>query len=140
MVLKFFFQVFPLSLIVLTALHVDVTASYPILRSLRSHIIKGSSSSENSYGDLPAEFIAYNYTQTLDHFNYQPESYATFNQKYIINFKHWGGANASSPIFVYTGEESPVAGDIPYAGFIVDLASRFKGLLLYIEVSMCFIL
>ncbi|KAJ0020793.1 hypothetical protein Pint_32024 [Pistacia integerrima] len=39
---------------------------------------------------------------------------------------YWGGANTSSPIFVYTGEESPVTSDILLAGFINDLASHFK--------------
>ncbi|XP_031267895.1 lysosomal Pro-X carboxypeptidase-like [Pistacia vera] len=132
MALKFLFQLLPLLLIVFSTLQVNVTATYP--RPLRSHIMRKSlTTDENSYSDLPSDFVAYNYTQTLDHFNYKPESYATFNQKYIINFKYWGGANTSSPIFVYTGEEAPITRDIPFVGFIIDLASRFKGLLLYIE-------
>ncbi|KAJ8435803.1 hypothetical protein Cgig2_024786 [Carnegiea gigantea] len=44
------------------------------------------------------------YPQTLDHFNYQPESYALFNQKYLISFKHWGGAKAKSPIRTAIGK------------------------------------
>ena len=51
-----------------------------------------------------------------------------------MNFKYWGGANSSSPIFAYTGEEGDVTYDVDL--LIVDLAARFKGLLLYIEVSM----
>lgn len=84
---------------------------------------------------LPPEFVTYFYTQTLDHFNYKPESNTTFQQRYIMNSKYWGGANTSSPIFVYTGDEGSLTGIAAYAGFIVDLASRFNGLLLYIEVS-----
>ncbi|KAK3205856.1 hypothetical protein Dsin_019902 [Dipteronia sinensis] len=72
--------------------------------------------------DLPPDFIAY--TQTLDHFNYKPESYATFQQKYVFNFKYWGGPNTSSPIYVYTGAEAPITLQID--GFIVELASRFN--------------
>ncbi|KAJ0083826.1 hypothetical protein Patl1_30541 [Pistacia atlantica] len=82
---------------------------------------------------ITSEIVAYNYTQTLDHFNYKPESYATFNQNYFINFEYWGGANTSSPIFVYTGEEAPVTSDILLAGFINDLASHFRGLVMYME-------
>ncbi|KAK9185807.1 hypothetical protein WN943_026166 [Citrus x changshan-huyou] len=86
---------------------------------------------------LPPEFVTYYYTQTLDHFNYKPESYATFQQKYIMNFKYWGGASTSSPIIVYMGEEAPLTFGVHGKGFIVDLASRFKAMLLYIEVSIC---
>ncbi|XP_050213673.1 uncharacterized protein LOC126665041 [Mercurialis annua] len=87
--------------------------------------------SEFSDYHLPAEYEINYYPQTLDHFNYKPESYATFQQRYILNFKYWGGANSSSPIFVWTGEESDLVYDVETS--IVDLASRFKGLLLYIE-------
>ncbi|KAA8550287.1 hypothetical protein F0562_001971 [Nyssa sinensis] len=82
---------------------------------------------------LPPEFVTYFYTQTLDHFNYKPESYTTFQQRYIMNSKYWGGANTSSPIFVYTGQESDITQVVSFAGFVVELASRFNGLLIYIE-------
>ncbi|KAF2321719.1 hypothetical protein GH714_001833 [Hevea brasiliensis] len=84
-----------------------------------------------SSSDLPPEYEIHHYRQTLDHFNYKPESYATFQQRYILNYKYWGGANTSSPIFVYTGEEGEVTDDVET--FIIALAARFKGLLLYIE-------
>ena len=45
----------------------------------------------------------YFYNQTLDHFNYHPESYATFWQRYVVSSKHWGGIGA--PIFVLLGAE-----------------------------------
>ncbi|XP_062108081.1 uncharacterized protein LOC133818962 [Humulus lupulus] len=83
--------------------------------------------------ELQPEFLTKFYTQTLDHFNYKPESYATFQQRYIVNFKYWGGTNTSSPIFVYTGDEEPIINPVLGIGFMVDLASRFNGLLLYIE-------
>ncbi|KAH9660413.1 prolylcarboxypeptidase-like protein [Citrus sinensis] len=90
-------------------------------------------SKSNSH--LPPEFVTYYYTQTLDHFNYKPESYATFQQKYIMNFKYWGGASTSSPIIVYIGEEAPLTFGVHGKGFIFYLASRFKAMLLYIEVT-----
>ncbi|OMO90327.1 Peptidase S28 [Corchorus olitorius] len=84
--------------------------------------------------DLPPEFVTYYYNQTLDHFNYKYESYLTFQQQYVVNSKYWGGANSSSPIFVYTGDEAGLYGDvISTSGFMIDLASRFQGLILYIE-------
>ncbi|CAI9104935.1 OLC1v1003727C2 [Oldenlandia corymbosa var. corymbosa] len=73
------------------------------------------------------------YEQTLDHFNYQPQSYATFTQKYVINSKYWGGANSSSPILAYLGAESSLGNDFSYIGSLSDNAPRFKALLVYIE-------
>ncbi|PIA46838.1 hypothetical protein AQUCO_01500405v1 [Aquilegia coerulea] len=71
------------------------------------------------------------YTQTLDHFNYKPDSFTTFQQKYIINSRYWGGANTSSPIFVYLGVEGPIEGDIDY--ILDDYAPIFNAFLVYIE-------
>ncbi|KAE8691821.1 putative Serine carboxypeptidase S28 family protein [Hibiscus syriacus] len=73
------------------------------------------------------------YPQTLDHFNYQPQSYATFEQRYVMNFKHWGGANGSAPILAYLGAEAPLDGDLTVIGFLSDNAIRFNALLVYIE-------
>ncbi|KAJ4978695.1 hypothetical protein NE237_009475 [Protea cynaroides] len=79
------------------------------------------------------DFETFFYTQTLDHFNYRPESYTTFQQRYVINFKYWGGANSIAPIFVYLGEESNLDDDLDVIGFLNDNAPRFKALILYIE-------
>ncbi|KAH1090946.1 hypothetical protein J1N35_018203 [Gossypium stocksii] len=73
------------------------------------------------------------YPQTLDHFNYQPQSYATFQQRYVMNFKYWGGANNNAPILAYLGAEGPLDGDLTVIGFLNDNAVRFNALLVYIE-------
>ncbi|PNX85704.1 lysosomal pro-X carboxypeptidase-like protein [Trifolium pratense] len=73
------------------------------------------------------------YKQVLDHFNYRPESYNTFDQRYLINFKYWGGANSSAPIFVYLGAESSIDGYPNLIGFMSENAAAFKALLVYIE-------
>ncbi|RDX97918.1 Lysosomal Pro-X carboxypeptidase, partial [Mucuna pruriens] len=73
------------------------------------------------------------YTQRLDHFNYRPDSYNTFQQRYIINFKFWGGAKSSAPIFAFFGEEGPVDDDVHYVGFLTDNAPQFNALIVYIE-------
>ncbi|THG14591.1 hypothetical protein TEA_001303 [Camellia sinensis var. sinensis] len=75
----------------------------------------------------------YFYNQALDHFNYNPQSYATFKQRYAINSKYWGGANESAPIFVYLGAEAPIDGDIQFIGFLPENAPNFKALIVYIE-------
>ena len=100
-------------------------------------ISRSTTSGESFSTDIPPEYEIHFYTQTLDHFNYNPESYKTFQQRFILNFKYWGGVDTSSPIFVYAGEEGDITVDVMGVNFIADLASRFNGLLLYIEVSAC---
>ena len=78
----------------------------------------------------------YYYNQTIDHFNFRPDSYATFQQKYAINSKYWGGADSNAPIFAYLGAEGPLDDDLASIGFLSDNAARFKALQLYIEVKM----
>ncbi|KAK3205849.1 hypothetical protein Dsin_019895 [Dipteronia sinensis] len=87
------------------------------------------SSERNISGDYEDLF----YNQTLDHFNYRPESYSSFQQRYVISSKYWGGSNSSSPIFAYLGAEAPLDNDVLSIGFLPDNAVRFKALLVYIE-------
>ncbi|XP_057997528.1 uncharacterized protein LOC110673331 [Hevea brasiliensis] len=89
--------------------------------------------SELSVFDDNDDMETFFYTQTLDHFNFRPESYDTFEQRYMINSKYWGGANSSSPIFVYFGAEESLDDDIPIIGFLPNNGARFNALLLYIE-------
>lgn len=74
------------------------------------------------------------YTQRLDHFNYRPDSYHTFQQRYMVNFKYWGGAKSSAPIFAFFGAEGPVDEDAKYIGFLRDNAPQFNALIVFIEV------
>lgn len=84
----------------------------------------------------PSEFQTFYYKQTLDHFNFRPDSFSTFQQKYVINSKYWGGSkiNVSAPIFAYIGAESSLDSIIPYIGFLPENARQFRALLIYIEV------
>lgn len=75
------------------------------------------------------------YDQTLDHFNYQPGSYATFRQRYMVGFRHWKGAHAAAPMFVYLGAEESLDESVGSIGFLTDNAPRFGALMVYIEVS-----
>jgi lysosomal Pro-X carboxypeptidase len=74
------------------------------------------------------------YKQVLDHFNYLPQSYRTFQQRYFINFKYWGGANSTAPIFVCFGGEAAIDSVPDTIGFMTENAEKFKALLVYIEV------
>ncbi|GFZ20376.1 serine carboxypeptidase S28 family protein [Actinidia rufa] len=121
-------SILALSLLILHA-RTCVIATYP----KTAFGVVGDSVARGYDPNLPPEFVTYYYTQTLDHFNYKPESYNTFQQRYIMNTKYWGGANSSSPIFVYTGDESGITVVAAIAGFMVELASHFNGLLVYIE-------
>ncbi|KAK2987416.1 hypothetical protein RJ640_020613 [Escallonia rubra] len=73
------------------------------------------------------------FTQTLDHFNYQPQSYQTFQQRYLVNDTYWGGAKNNAPIFVYTGNEGDIEWFTQNTGFMFETAPHFKALLVFIE-------
>ncbi|XP_021729487.1 lysosomal Pro-X carboxypeptidase-like isoform X2 [Chenopodium quinoa] len=73
------------------------------------------------------------YPQTLDHFNYQQESYVTFKQKYMMYSKHWGGAKDNYPIFVHFGDEEPMFNDEINWLILPDYAAKFKALVVIIE-------
>ncbi|XP_057457115.1 uncharacterized protein LOC130748045 [Lotus japonicus] len=95
------------------------------------HRTKESQTMSSSYE--PEDLKTFYYTQTLDHFNYMPESYTTFQQRYMVDFKYWGGANSSSPIFALLGAESRLEDDIYSVGFLRDKAPHFNALIVYIQ-------
>ncbi|XP_062108438.1 uncharacterized protein LOC133819252 [Humulus lupulus] len=82
---------------------------------------------------ISEDFETFFYNQTLDHFNYRPESYSIFQQRYVVNSKYWGGPNSNAPIFAYLGAEAPIDGDISDIGFINENAPHFKALIVFIE-------
>ncbi|KAF4396923.1 hypothetical protein F8388_004891 [Cannabis sativa] len=73
------------------------------------------------------------FTQTLDHFNFLPQSYQTFQQRYLINDTFWGGAKTKAPIFVYTGNEGEIEWFAQNTGFMFETAPHFKALLVFLE-------
>lgn len=84
--------------------------------------------------DEHRDFTTFYYEQTLDHFNYRPESYQKFHQRYLMNFKYWGGAAENAPILVYLGAEESIDDDIDSVGFLDDNAHRLRALVVFIEV------
>ncbi|XP_031127438.1 lysosomal Pro-X carboxypeptidase-like [Ipomoea triloba] len=73
------------------------------------------------------------FTQILDHFTFTPQSYQTFQQRYLINDTYWGGAKKKAPIFVYMGGEADVELSAQNTGFMFDYAPNFNALLVFIE-------
>ncbi|XP_058088443.1 uncharacterized protein LOC131235321 [Magnolia sinica] len=73
------------------------------------------------------------FTQTLDHFNYNPQSYQTFQQRYLINDVNWRGPAENSPIFIYAGSEGDIEWITQNNGFIFETASYFGALVVFIE-------
>nr|GMD98756.1 lysosomal Pro-X carboxypeptidase-like [Ipomoea batatas] len=59
--------------------------------------------------------------------------YATFQQRYIVNSKYWGGTQSNSPIFAWLGAEDSIDYNPDSVGFITDNAPHFKALFVYIE-------
>ncbi|KAJ9554712.1 hypothetical protein OSB04_009326 [Centaurea solstitialis] len=114
-------------ILALLFIFVETTSAHP--NKPRLSILNGKSVTN----PLTTDFEFHNYTQTLDHFNYKPESYTTFQQRYLVISKYWGGVNTSSPIFVYMGAEIDVITEALVSGFFQVLGSQFNGLLVYIE-------
>ena len=128
-----YFSLFKSSLLILIALTCVFGKHFRTTKLGARNRFKPTTVDTKSTNNLE-EYEVYNYTQTLDHFNYKTESYTTFQQRYVVNSKYWGGPTNNSPIFLYTGEETEIMGDVKYFGFMPVLASRFNALLVYIEV------
>ncbi|CAJ1884329.1 unnamed protein product [Sphenostylis stenocarpa] len=73
------------------------------------------------------------FTQILDHFNFNPQSNQTFQQRYLINDTFWGGVKNNAPIFVYTGNEGNIEWFTQNTGFMFENAPSFHALLVFIE-------
>ncbi|XP_050369169.1 uncharacterized protein LOC126787304 [Argentina anserina] len=113
-----------ISLIVSTSSSLNI----PRLSATRGARIAQALSTYDSF-----ELETFYYTQTLDHFNFRYDSFATFQQRYLINFKHWGGSNTSAPIFAYLGAEESLDRELSFHGFLPDNAKQFQALQIYIE-------
>ncbi|KAK6144308.1 hypothetical protein DH2020_021128 [Rehmannia glutinosa] len=131
------FQFYPLLLILPFFLQTASTFSHKIPRLSPYHketlILRNPDDHRFSQSAISKDFKTYFYTQTLDHFNYAPQSFATFKQRYVINYKHWGGPKSNSPILAYLGAEEPLDDDLGVIGFLNDSAPYFKSLSVYIE-------
>ncbi|CAN6362309.1 unnamed protein product [Urochloa humidicola] len=71
------------------------------------------------------------YTQRLDHFNSAPSSYATFQQRYLVNSTFW--RSKTSPIFLYAGNEGSIDLFANNTGFMWESAPRFGAMVVFVE-------
>ncbi|KAJ8501307.1 hypothetical protein OPV22_011859 [Ensete ventricosum] len=84
--------------------------------------------------DAKLPFTAHFFPQQLDHFTFRPKAYHVFYQKYLINSTYWDqGPVHTAPIFVYTGNEGNIEWFAANTGFMLDIAPKFKALLVFIE-------
>ncbi|XP_051120631.1 uncharacterized protein LOC127244231 [Andrographis paniculata] len=79
------------------------------------------------------DYRPYYYNQTLDHFNYAPQSYSMFRQRYLVSQRHWGGSG--SPILAYLGAEQPIDKDLRAIGFLDDNGPVLDSLSVFIELK-----
>ncbi|KAF1883193.1 hypothetical protein Lal_00003377 [Lupinus albus] len=110
-----------------------LTTTYSLTIPRLSPIDEWGKTLQDSASSVASDGEEFYYEQTLDHFNYRPESYTTFQQRYLINFKYWGGAKSSAPIFAYLGAEEAIDYAPSIIGFLTDNAASFNALLVYIE-------
>ncbi|KAL1345520.1 hypothetical protein HN51_019248 [Arachis hypogaea] len=106
-----------------------VCSTYSLTIPRLSPIAEWEKTTADDYSDVKTFY----YNQTLDHFNYNPQSYQIFQQRYLINFRYWGGANSNAPIFALLGAEEPIDSSPRVIGFLTDNAASFSALILYIE-------
>ncbi|KAJ3679173.1 hypothetical protein LUZ60_017184 [Juncus effusus] len=84
--------------------------------------------------DSKGLFTTHYFPQELDHFTFQPKSFNTFHQKYLVNSTYWDkGPDHHGPIFVYTGNEGNIEWFATNTGFMFDIAPKFGALLVFIE-------
>lgn len=100
----------------------------------RQKSLQGGPTTSKSY--LSKDVKVLYYDQTLDHFNYQPQSYTKFKQKYLLYSKHWGGSKTNSPILAYLGDEEPLSNNEVDHLILPDYAKKLKALVVVMEVSL----
>ncbi|XP_031399093.1 lysosomal Pro-X carboxypeptidase-like isoform X2 [Punica granatum] len=128
------------SLLLSALLCASLFSSWFFSTSFAKHVVPGFPSSivrpeqiQRSRDDWNGLYETKYYTQILDHFNFNPTSYKTFQQRYLINRTYWGGPKHNSPIFVYTGNEGDIEWFAQNTGFMFETAPHFKALLVFIE-------
>lgn len=89
---------------------------------------------EKTKAAAAAAYTTHFFPQLLDHFTFRPEGSRIFYQKYLVDGRHWDRRSAG-PIFVYTGNEGNIEWFAENTGFLLDIAPKFRALLVFIEVS-----
>uniref|UniRef100_A0A6N2M2P0 Serine carboxypeptidase S28 family protein n=1 Tax=Salix viminalis TaxID=40686 RepID=A0A6N2M2P0_SALVM len=111
-----------------------ILATLPVIRSAQTFFPRPSYDQslarqpDASKPKIP--YKAHYFPQVLDHFTFQPKSSKIFYQKYLVNSHYW---RRGAPIFVYTGNEGDIEWFASNTGFLLDIAPKFRALLVFIE-------
>ncbi|KAJ6355236.1 hypothetical protein OIU76_026960 [Salix suchowensis] len=111
-----------------------ILATLPVIRS--AHTFFPRPSYDQSLARQPdaskpkIPYKAHYFPQVIDHFTFQPKSSKIFYQKYLVNSHYW---RRGAPIFVYTGNEGDIEWFASNTGFLLDIAPKFRALLVFIE-------
>ncbi|PVD34456.1 hypothetical protein C0Q70_05730 [Pomacea canaliculata] len=110
---------------------VEVVAMNEITYAKLSHFRRLSPYNFKLRNNLPS---AYSYktqyiTQNIDHFGF--DNGKAFQQRYLVANQFWN--NDGGPIFFYTGNEGDITWFCNNTGFMWDIASEFKALLVFAE-------
>ncbi|CAL4995441.1 unnamed protein product [Urochloa decumbens] len=97
----------------------------------RQHVVTAGAAAAGMSVPAMVQYETRHYTQRLDHFNSAPSSYATFQQRYLINSTFWGGK--TSPIFLYAGNEGSIDLFTNNTGYMWESAPRFGAMLVFVE-------
>ncbi|KAG0572079.1 hypothetical protein KC19_VG066300 [Ceratodon purpureus] len=81
--------------------------------------------------ESPVTYSVEYYTQVIDHFSFRREG--GFQQRYLIEKKHWKGAAELGPIFMYCGNEGDAEWFAKNSGFLWEIAPQFGALILVPE-------
>eukprot|EP00249_Psilotum_nudum_P024688 c29263_g2_i2 orf=664-2202(-) len=102
----------------------------------RAARVSGRSAVTRSFANkdaFPYDYETRYFTQALDHFSFKPESYRTFQQRYLLSTKNWAGAKRNAPIFLYCGNEGDIVWFAENTGFMWELAPRFGAMVVFPE-------
>lgn len=70
--------------------------------------------------------------QPLSHFERGAAANAVYKQRLCVYYDYWT-ANQSLPVFLYTGNESPVEEYVDNTGLMWDLAKEYNALIVFAE-------
>jgi len=73
------------------------------------------------------------FEQLLDHFDFTNDK--TFQQRYLVcdSFLKGGKLTATTPVFLYTGNEGDIVNFYENTGFMFDTAPQYGALIVFIE-------
>ncbi|BBH05067.1 Serine carboxypeptidase S28 family protein [Prunus dulcis] len=127
-----FWKILPFLLI--SSAHLNIPRLSPNGGTFFAEIILHTTSRKTmSAADPINDFETFYYNQTLDHFNFRPDSFNTFQQRYLINFKHWVALMLVHQYLLTLAKKNAIDVDLSIIGFLNENAHQFQALQIFIE-------